>query len=80
MSEELKLPFEPSETQPEYIDINQVKLLNSLIKAAEQSAPAAMKAENDQLKLRLMQLELKAAYKLSDTDTLDINTGLITRK
>lgn len=68
MSEEEKL---------EFVDMTKIKNLIDLQKEAQFSA---VKAENDQLKLKLCQLEIKATYHLSDTDLIDTATGIITRK
>lgn len=72
------------ETEQEMIDLEVIKQLLDLQKQSVQSQKdatiSALKAENDQLKLRLMQMDIKLQYKLSDQDTIDTTTGVITRK
>ncbi len=68
----------------EFVDMAKIKELVDLDKTAADLANKFEiikgQAENAYLKLQMAKLTIKMEYKLSDTDTIDINSGVISRK
>jgi len=59
------------------VDQNDLKVITDLL---SQEKVAEIQMENLQLKVELAKLKLAKKYNLSDADTIDSNTGQITRK
>lgn len=62
--------------EDEFVPMDVLKRLGSM---QDKAAFSALQAENDQLKLKVFQMEIRAAFSITDDDRIDPATGKITR-